>query len=93
MGSINPIEALMPENGKKFEDNCVYLAEVEVIHDVDYVIDADNVSVELPVVNYRSYDVRTGFEKGDIYVYVWFETGEPSGQDGNLTTVWNRMLR
>lgn len=82
VGSANPIEYLTPENGKKFEDNSVYLAEIEVIHDVDYVVDADNVSVELPGVNYRSYDVRTGFEKGDVYVYVWFETGEPLSQDG-----------
>lgn len=82
VGSANPIESLTPENDKTFEDNSVYMAEVEVTHDVDYVIDEHNVNVELPGVNYKSDDVRGGFEKGDVLVYVWFETGEPLGQDG-----------
>ena len=78
VGVRNSIETLTPENGKVFEDDSVYCAEIHVIHDVDYTIDEYSVDADIHGESFSSYKVNDGIDDGDIIISVWYETGDPT---------------
>lgn len=80
VGAKNPIECLSEDMA--FEYDSVYLAVVDVFHDVDSVI--KDVNIELSDVEYASYEVMSGYEEGDIHVYIWFVTSQPTGEPNEM---------
>ena len=67
-----------------FEDDSRYRACIKIERDINYNI-YNEVMVELPNVDYYRMDYRKTYafngDTGDLYIWVWFLTGEDSSSD------------